>query len=175
MPDPVPAPPREGSEPAPGRPARPYRIPSFLRATLAIHAGGLATLLAVPERWPWVAGALVLDHLAIGGACLTPQSRLLGPNVSRLGAEETARGEIGLTFDDGPDPEVTPRVLDLLAERGAQASFFAIGKRVREHPEIAAEIARRGHRVENHTLHHRYDFSLRGVRPLEREIAGAQE
>jgi peptidoglycan/xylan/chitin deacetylase (PgdA/CDA1 family) len=82
---------------------------------------------------------------------------------------------VALTFDDGPDPEVTPRVLDLLAERGARATFFCIGRRARAHPEIVAEIVRRGHEVENHTWSHPNSFACYPPGPMRREIVRAQE
>lgn len=61
---------------------------------------------------------------------------------------------IYLTFDDGPVPEVTPEVLDLLDEYDAKATFFCVGENVEKHPEVFAEIIRRGHSVGNHTFHH---------------------
>ncbi len=59
-----------------------------------------------------------------------------------------------LTFDDGPIPEVTPQVLDMLDAFGAKATFFCIGDNVRKHPEIYRDILQRGHAVGNHTQHH---------------------
>jgi peptidoglycan/xylan/chitin deacetylase (PgdA/CDA1 family) len=66
------------------------------------------------------------------------------------------KGEKGvfLTFDDGPIPEMTPWVLDLLDQYGIKAVFFCVGDNVRKHPEIYQEILARGHRVGNHTFHH---------------------
>lgn len=154
-------------------PPRAYRRTALVRATWASHLSAVAALGVFPEKWPWILGALAANHLVIGGSGLIPQSRLLGPNLTRL--PPGSPPAVALTFDDGPDPEVTPRVLDLLDERGARASFFAIGKRVEAHPALAAEIARRGHTVENHTFHHRHDFSLRGPRVLDREVTAAQE
>src|SRR5688572_33219270 len=72
---------------------------------------------------------------------------LFGPTPSRLPDEAARRGEVALTFDDGPDPEVTPRVLDLLDRAGAKATFFCIGRRVEARPDLAAEIVRRGLRI----------------------------
>ncbi len=151
---------------------RSYRRTALVRATWASHVAALAALGFAPERWPWILGTLVANHLTIGISGLIPTSRLLGPNLTRLPA---SAGSVALTFDDGPDPEVTPKVLDLLEERGARASFFVIGKRVEAHPDLAAEIVRRGHTVENHTYRHRHDFSLRGPRALDREVTAAQE
>ncbi|MDR2805012.1 MAG: polysaccharide deacetylase family protein [Dysgonamonadaceae bacterium] len=59
-----------------------------------------------------------------------------------------------LTFDDGPIPEMTPWVLDVLDKYGVKAVFFCVGDNVRKYPEIYREILARGHRVGNHTFHH---------------------
>ena len=59
-----------------------------------------------------------------------------------------------ITFDDGPIPEVTPEVLELLDEYDAKATFFCVGENVEKHPEIFDEILKRGHSVGNHTYHH---------------------
>lgn len=59
-----------------------------------------------------------------------------------------------LTFDDGPIPESTPWLLDLLDKFGVKATFFMVGDNVRKYPELYEEILRRGHRVGNHTMHH---------------------
>ena len=59
-----------------------------------------------------------------------------------------------LTFDDGPIPEVTPWVLDVLDHYGIKATFFMVGDNVRRHPELLEEVRRRGHAVGNHTMHH---------------------
>lgn len=59
-----------------------------------------------------------------------------------------------LTFDDGPSPDVTPWVLDLLDEYGAKATFFCIGKNAELYPDLIQEIKRRGHTIGNHTYSH---------------------
>ncbi len=66
----------------------------------------------------------------------------------------TERREVWLTIDDGPDPEDTPRLLDLLDRHGAKATFFVIGERAARHPELVREIARRGHEVAHHSHTH---------------------
>jgi peptidoglycan/xylan/chitin deacetylase (PgdA/CDA1 family) len=63
-----------------------------------------------------------------------------------------------LTFDDGPHPEVTPAVLDLLAEYQAKAVFFPIGQRAEDHPELIRAIRDRGHTLGNHTYSHLNDY-----------------
>lgn len=63
-------------------------------------------------------------------------------------------GRVYLTFDDGPIPEVTPWVLDVLDEFQAKATFFMVGQNVERYPGLLKEVKRRGHRAGNHTLHH---------------------
>ncbi len=146
----------------------------LLRASVAAHAGAALLLVARPAAWRWAAGLAVADHLVLLAACLAPRSAALGPNLRRLDDGAAQRGEVALTFDDGPHPEVTPRVLDLLAAAGARASFFLVGARADRHPGLVAEIARRGHRVENHTWSHPHGFAFRGPAGLGSEIDRAQ-
>lgn len=142
-----------------------------LGATAALHVCG-AVALALPQaKWPWIAGVLAANHGVLFGASLAPRSRLLGRNVVRL---PRAEREVALTFDDGPDPEVTPRVLDLLERHGAVASFFCIGERAERHPRLVREIAARGHSVESHSHRHSPAFGWYGPRRLTREVAAAQ-
>lgn len=67
---------------------------------------------------------------------------------------------IYLTFDDGPVPEVTPRVLDILDQYGWKATFFCVGENVHKYPELYDEILRRGHHVGNHSYNHVRGFQL---------------
>jgi peptidoglycan/xylan/chitin deacetylase (PgdA/CDA1 family) len=158
----------------PSSPAR-WRPSPLLGASLGLHAAALATVLARPSAWPWALGAVVADHALLTALGLTPRSQLLGPNWTRLPEAAAGRGEIALTLDDGPDPRITPRVLELLEERGARATFFCIGERVQRHAELTREIARRGHAVENHSQRHLHRFSLLGPRGLLAEIERAQD
>lgn len=64
------------------------------------------------------------------------------------------RKTVYLTFDDGPIPEITPWVLDVLDKYGVKATFFCVGDNVRKHPHVYAEVLRRGHSTGNHTFHH---------------------
>lgn len=67
---------------------------------------------------------------------------------------ESSERAVYLTFDDGPIPEATPWVLDVLDHYGVKATFFVVGDNVRKHPDIFREVLRRGHSVGNHTYHH---------------------
>ena len=63
-----------------------------------------------------------------------------------------------LTFDDGPIPECTPQVLDILAQYGVKATFFMVGENVKRYPELLARVCEEGHAVGNHTYHHLKGF-----------------
>ena len=151
-----------------------WPMPPFVKGSLALHGVAAAAALAVPHAWPWALAAVAADHAALTAAGLWPRSRLLGPNMLRLPEASVARGEVALTIDDGPDPEVTPRVLDLLDAHGAVATFYAIARRVERHPALAREIVARGHALENHSDSHVHTFSLSGPRGFAREIGQAQ-
>ena len=79
-----------------------------------------------------------------------------------------------LTFDDGPIPEVTPWVLDVLDRYGIKATFFMVGDNVRKHPDVYEEVVRRGHRIGNHTMHHVSGFRLTR-RSYLRDVAEARQ
>ena len=68
---------------------------------------------------------------------------------------KTSRKEIFITFDDGPDPEVTPWVLDQLKKYNAKATFFCVGENVERYPEIFKRIQSEGHTAGNHTYNHK--------------------
>ena len=79
------------------------------------------------------------------------------------------RRAVALTFDDGPDPEWTPRVLDILDREAVRAAFFLIGRRARRAPAVARRIAEDGHDLGNHTWSHPSLWRC-GPRETEREI-----
>jgi peptidoglycan/xylan/chitin deacetylase (PgdA/CDA1 family) len=163
--------------PAPAGPALVRRdwVPTpLVGVSMALHATGAVALALAPQSWPWVLGGLAADHAVMGLAGMLPGCALLGPNLARLPEAAARRGEVALTFDDGPDPEVTPRVLDLLDAAGARASFFLIGARATRHAPLVREILQRGHSVENHTETHPLLFAMFGRGAQRREILQAQ-
>lgn len=81
---------------------------------------------------------------------------------------------LSLTFDDGPDPDSTPVLLDLLGEKNVQAAFFCVGERVERYPEIARRIHEEGHLIGNHTHAHSYLTNFYSISRLVREIEKAQ-
>ena len=155
--------------------ARRWMASPILSASAVVHLGSGAASLIHPQAWPWALAAVLANHGVLAGAGLWPKSQLLGPNWIRLPATSGARGEVAITIDDGPDPAVTPRVLAQLAERRAQATFFCVGERVERYAELAQEIVRRGHTIENHSQRHRHNFSLLGPSGMRAEIARAQD
>jgi len=85
--------------------------------------------------------------------------QLLYPSATwRIPSEEKA---MYLTFDDGPIPDITPKVLDLLDQYNAKATFFCIGENVIKHPEIYSDILKRGHQTGNHTYHHKNAWKVK--------------
>jgi peptidoglycan-N-acetylglucosamine deacetylase len=94
-----------------------------------------------------VVAVAVLILITVAWATFTPNARLFG-RVIGLGA--TAEPMVALTFDDGPSPEWTPGVLDALRDAGGQATFFALGRQVRAHPDIARRIVEEGHELASH-------------------------
>ena len=130
---------------------------------------------------------LAAPALALGRTACLPDAlgthRILKVDTSgglRVGRKsfphslDLAPREVVLTFDDGPDPEVTPRILDLLEPYGARATFFCIGRRAAAHPALMREIRARGHAIGNHSMRHPAWFALLGIAGQRGELASAQ-
>lgn len=146
-------------------------------ATVPAWASIAATWAWDPALWPWVlpAGGLLLG--TVGAGVARPSLGLFHPALSH---GPSGSGRISLTFDDGPDPEHTPQVLDALERWGARATFFMVGQRVEAHPRLAREVLERGHEVAHHSHTHGLWISFPGQRRLaedferaSRAIAGA--
>jgi peptidoglycan/xylan/chitin deacetylase (PgdA/CDA1 family) len=155
--------------------SRVWRPSPFVLASAGLHLAAGATLFARPRLWPWCLGAVLADHVVATAAGLWPRSSLLGSNWTRLPPAAAARGQVAITIDDGPDPEVTPRVLSVLKSYDATATFFCVGSRVERHRELAREMQSRGHAIENHSYRHAHGFSLLGPAAMLAEITRAQD
>ncbi|KAA6457259.1 polysaccharide deacetylase family protein [Acidobacteria bacterium AB60] len=97
--------------------------------------------------------ALAALGLAAGGcayAAMAPRSQIFGDTL----VAPQGRGQIALTFDDGPNPAWTPQLLDLLAKHRAHATFFLVGKHAMEEPYLTRYIAEAGHVIGNHSWSH---------------------
>lgn len=82
---------------------------------------------------------------------------------------------VALTFDDGPDPQRTPAVLDLLARQGVRATFFVVGARAEAHPELVRRMVAEGHVVGNHSYTHSWRFPLRSLGRTMEELCRTGE
>jgi peptidoglycan/xylan/chitin deacetylase (PgdA/CDA1 family) len=166
--------PSDGALPAAQASDKAAPWPAYVTASVAWHVGAGLVAAAAPASWPWAVAAIAANHAALTAGGLWPRSRWLGSNWTRLPAHAAARREFAITIDDGPDPVVTPAVLDLLDAHGVKATFFCIGAEARAQPALCREIVRRGHGVENHSDRHSRRFSLLGPKAMTREIATAQ-
>lgn len=150
-----------------------WRPTPLLRASAALHAAALLGLAAAPSERGRILRRLAANHVLVALTGMHPRAPWIGPVLHRLPSKYL--DAVALTFDDGPDPEITPRVLDLLDGRGAKATFFVIGERAVAHPRLTRDIVARGHRVENHTFHHRHTFAFQLYPAMLREIRQAQD
>ena len=147
----------------------------LIYASILLHVLVVSALVAAPSHWRWALSAVLANHLLLALVGMWPRSNWLGPNWTKLPAAAIARNEIALTIDDGPDPDVTPQVLDILERHGAHATFFCVGEKAARYPNLCREIVRRGHAVENHSQHHRHYFALMGMSGFTKELQAAQD
>ena len=116
-----------------------------------------------------IATTVSLAALAAGAAAhgaFHRNSVLFGRVMSAL---PSGGSSVALTFDDGPNPEATPRVLDALAESGQVATFFVLGRHAERWPALVRRIASEGHEVGNHGWHHR-KLHASGPRAVRRDL-----
>ena len=116
----------------------------------------------------YLAGSLLALYLV-----LHPRSGWLVDHRSQVACN--GRACVALTFDDGPDPVTTPRVLDVLREKQVRATFFVVGKRAARHPELVRRALAEGHLVENHTWSHSKLFCFLTPGRLRAEIEKCAE
>lgn len=151
-----------------------WRPAPFLVFTIVVSVVGVIGAVAQPaHRWAYISGVLVAQVVLIGSG-FVPRSRLQGPNISRLSADRARRGVVALTFDDGPDPDVTPGILEILARREIRATFFCVGKKAKENPRLFSDICEAGHEIGNHSWSHFNLFWFLGPRGLVRELGATQ-
>ena len=146
----------------------------FIFGSAMLHVAAVIFILFEPARWLWAIGAIAFNQAFICAACMWPRGSLLGDNLVRLSEEAIQRGEIALTFDDGPDPEVTPKVLAILSAHGVRATLFCIGERAPAHPELCRETIAPGHAIENHGQLHRIRNAFFGLSGWMKEVGDGQ-
>lgn len=140
-------------------------------------AAMLVTACAQETTGPRVRGGLA-EAPESGQQAHEPSLRIAPPDAApprapRVPASynsvHTSRRVIALTFDDGPHPELTPKLLDLLRAQGVRATFYVVGRNVEAHPDIARRIVAEGHEIANHSWSHPALTSL-GAARLQQEI-----
>jgi peptidoglycan/xylan/chitin deacetylase (PgdA/CDA1 family) len=145
----------------------------FYTATIFLVLIGLGVGLGLEGLMRWLALGLLLSAYIV--------ILVLGVSILKFNffVKATCRGEastryVALTFDDGPDPATTPRLLKVLKRHGIKAAFFPIGTKVNAHPEIIKQIDQQDHILGNHTFKHAWwtNFMMGGA--LEREIGKTQ-
>lgn len=126
------------------------------------------TTLAIPAGLGAAGVAGVLSYGAFH-----PRSRLFAPVIYRGTTDDPPR--VALTFDDGPDPEGTPAILDLLAEHGAKACFFVIGRHAERWAGLVKRIDDEGHLIGNHSHEHSHFGMFRRGSYWRHELHRAEE
>lgn len=111
--------------------------------------------------------AIVMVAGGITYAALDPRSQIFGPTI--VAGRDAS--EFALTYDDGPNDPWTGKLLDLLARHDLRATFFLIGRFVRQRPELVREIQAAGHLIGNHTVTHPW-LAVKSLRRVREELAG---
>lgn len=129
-------------------------------------------LCDTPYRyWVWLGlGLLYLGITVYGSTQISSQFY-----VKALCRTSTAKARVALTFDDGPEDVNTAKILELLKKHQAKASFFVIGERCKNHPDLVKQISEEGHLIGNHTFTHSNFFPLFSVKKMREELAATQK
>jgi peptidoglycan-N-acetylglucosamine deacetylase len=144
----------------------PARLALYV-ATAGVLAISLLAVLHHPPPVGWAALVLLGYTALLLSGVLVLRWRVFVDAVVR--GPRSARG-IALTFDDGPHPHWTPRILAVLAQHGVTATFFVIGRKVEAHPDVVRAIADAGHAIGLHSYAHDRFFSLRGERRVKEDL-----
>ena len=131
--------------------------------------------VGVPVNALWCAAGLSGYFVSVFVPGVLPQPvkwLRVPPRFYRL--PETDGDAVALTFDDGPHPDTTPHLLELLAKHDAKATFFLVGKQVQTYPHLAAQISDEGHTIGVHGLHHR-TMILQKARQIRSDLSQAQQ
>jgi peptidoglycan/xylan/chitin deacetylase (PgdA/CDA1 family) len=120
----------------------------------------------------------VIETVAIGGAIAAFAHGMYYPNSYVFGAPITSVAgpgrTVALTFDDGPNPDATPPILDALNARGVKATFFILGRHADAWPDLVRRVADEGHTIGNHGWHHR-KLHIRGPGYVRRDLTMGTE
>jgi peptidoglycan/xylan/chitin deacetylase (PgdA/CDA1 family) len=153
-------------------------VPKLPAARLALWAYAGAGISLGAAAVASGAAPLVTSLLGLVGYFVVGTLGVFWPEYGMYGRllwHGPPRAEVALTFDDGPCPQTTPRVLELLAAAGVHATFFVVGRKAEQHPELVRDIALAGHQVELHGFEHDRLFSLRLGAHVARDIRRTQD
>lgn len=123
--------------------------------------------------------AILLFVLMFGSLLLQFPTPAFGDKVERRIYEKkgqviwdipTEKKEVALTFDDGPNPLYTPRILDVLKKYDAKATFFVVGRHIKRNPDLVKREIEEGHELGDHTYTHPYNFSISSKRMFTKEV-----
>lgn len=103
-----------------------------------------------------------------------PMPVFASPKIIYRHTGSSEKKRIALTFDDGPHPRYTPKILDILAEFGVEATFFTVGSNVEAYPHIIERILAEGHEIGNHTYHHYHTANVKNEVLTEDILACSQ-
>lgn len=151
-----------------------YRLTRYHGASLLAALTGVAILWMRPDLSGLLGlGLVTAAYIAVVslGVCM-PRLQFFGPVLWRV---STPRKAVAITFDDGPDPQVTPRLLEQLSRWGIPATFFCVGRAVEQHPQLARDLIGAGHELENHSYQHSSTTNLFSVPRLQQDLQEAQQ
>jgi peptidoglycan/xylan/chitin deacetylase (PgdA/CDA1 family) len=144
----------------------------------SISLGVYFTVIVILFYWMYASGHPNLISVLAGVTVVYLgfifwMSLRLDQNFFLSAIHQNTTDEVVLTFDDGPHPEYTLRILDTLDEFKVKAVFFLIGKNALEFPKVVEEIQKRGHQIGSHTQNHSYNFGFFIGSKLKQEIQGS--
>ncbi len=139
------------------------------RITLFVFVVAATACVFFQQYW-WLVFVVFIYLLLLFFAVLIPQLNFF---VDSLHRKPASGNSVVLTFDDGPMPVHTEKVLAVLAEKKAKACFFLIGKNIEEHPELVKQIIAEGHQVGHHSYSHVNTFPMWSTQNVKDDIAKA--
>ncbi|ATP41792.1 xylanase [Solibacillus sp. R5-41] len=113
------------------------------------------TMLSTFNGWAFVTSKSLSGYVPVTGLKEAPKNTsTTNPKPSTKPNNNSSKKQIALTFDDGPNPKVTPQIVQTLKKYDAKATFFVVGKNVQKYPDIVKEVSKAGHEIGNHTYDH---------------------
>jgi peptidoglycan/xylan/chitin deacetylase (PgdA/CDA1 family) len=144
----------------------PARLLFYFATAAGIALSVFSIAYEPPPLWIALTALFLYLNLCVWGVIFSRFSMFA--DVVTFGPRD-ARG-VALTFDDGPDPRSTPEILDMLDQAEAKATFFVIGHKAEEHPDLVEEIAERGHAIGVHSYAHNRLFSLQSPKRVRADL-----